>query len=410
MEVTLSDRIVVLKNEIKEYAWGDRNFIPELMGVSSPGGNPQAEMWLGAHSGGPSQALFDDRQMPLDELIKTDPTGMLGGSVARRFSGRLPFLLKVLAAAQPLSIQAHPNREQALRGFEQEVLKGIPLDSPERNYKDRNHKPELICALTRMWALKGFRTKEEILKLTGRIGAPSIAAHTELLNNNEERAGLRQFFMSLINLERESSRLLVHEVMGKTNAMETTDPVIAWMKRLYRDYPEDIGVLSPLFLNVISLEPSEAIYISSGELHGYLEGAGLEIMANSDNVIRGGLTSKHVDTKELIDILDFSPGAPEIISPGPTENNETFYCTDNNEFILSAISLKDGDRETSIYHAPAKRSAEIIICTKGKARLEVIPGGGIIDIAKGMSVFVPASIEGYAIRGEGILYKAATPL
>jgi mannose-6-phosphate isomerase len=404
----VSDRIFTLKNEIKKYEWGSVTFIPELTGDPSPG-QPQAEMWLGAHPAGPSLALFDDRQMPLDELIKIDPEGLLGASTARRFSGQLPFLLKVLAAAHPLSIQAHPDRDQALRGFEMEDHEGIPLDSPNRNYKDRNHKPELICALTRMWALKGFRKKEEIINLTSMINAPSIAFHKALLKEGTEKEGLKNFFVSLLTMEKERQRLLVEEVIGAINDMKTFDPAVDWMKRLYRDYPGDIGVLSPLFLNVVSLEPSEAVYISSGELHCYLEGAGLEIMANSDNVIRGGLTSKHVDKKGLIDILDFSPKEPKILSP-ESMGNEAFYHTGSEEFILSVISLGGDPSKELSYNTAKQRSAEIIISIAGKARMGGLPGGDIIDLSKGMSVFVPASIAGYTINGHGTLYKAAVPL
>jgi mannose-6-phosphate isomerase len=404
---TISDRIVVLKNEIKEYAWGSGTFIPELLEVPSPD-RPQAEMWLGAHPGGPSLALSGDKQEPLDELIKTDPEGMLGASVARRFFGRLPFLFKVLAAARPLSIQAHPNRDQALRGFDKEDAMGNPLDSPDRNYKDRNHKPELICALTRMWALKGFRKKEEILDLTSRIDAPSIAFYAAQLREGTDEEGLRNFFVSLLTMEKERQQSLIEEAMGAIKDMKILSPAVDWMKKLYRDYPGDIGVLSPLFLNVISLEPGEAVYISSGELHGYLEGAGLEIMANSDNVIRGGLTSKHVDAAELMKILDFTPHEPKIIIPEAT-GVESFYRTGSDEFVLSVISLQ-GKTATPFYRSANQRSAEIIICTAGKARVEDVPTGDSIDLSKGMSIFIPASIKEYVIRGDATLYKAATPL
>jgi mannose-6-phosphate isomerase len=407
--VTVSDRIVVLKNEIKEYAWGSRKFIPELTGGESPSGNPQAEMWLGAHPSGPSLALIGDRQMPLDELIINDPKGILGASIAGRFSGQLPFLFKVLAADKPLSIQAHPSKKQADKGFTRENLKGIPLDTPGRNYRDRNHKPELICALTRMWALKGFRKREEILDLTSRIDAPSFAFHKSLLSDGKENEGLKKFFKSLLTMEKERQRLLVEEVMDAVSGMGTFDPAVDWMKRLYRDYPGDIGVFSPLFLNVVSLEPSEAVYISSGELHGYLEGAGLEIMANSDNVIRGGLTPKHVDAAELLDILDFTPREPEIIVP-EAHGCESFYRTGSDEFVLSVISLHGETAERSFYRSPGQRSAEIIICTDGKAKVEEHPTGEIIDLSKGMSIFIPASVEEYIIHGEATLYKAATPL
>jgi mannose-6-phosphate isomerase len=406
----LYSRIALLKNEIKEYPWGSWTFIPDLTGMPSPSEHPQAEMWMGAHPGASSLAVMGDRQTSLGEIIKNDPEGVLGRAVAGKFHDRLPFLFKVLSAARPLSIQAHPNKEQADKGFARENFKGIPIDSPERNYRDPNHKPELICALTQMWALKGFRRKEEIIELVHKVDSPSLISHGKLLRTQGEKNGLKSFFVSLLVMDKEGQKSIVEEVIGKVNNLETAAPVFDWMKKLFKQYPGDIGVLSPLFLNLISLEPSEAIYISSGELHGYLEGSGLEIMANSDNVIRGGLTSKHIDVPELINILNFTSRQPEIISPVPCSNNESFYYTGNEEFILSVISLPGSETETSFYRAPVERSAEIIICTGGKARVEGIPTGDIIDVSKGTTFFIPASVEGYIISGDATLYKAATPL
>jgi mannose-6-phosphate isomerase len=406
----LYNRIAILENKIKEYAWGSRTFIPDLTGRPAPSENPLAEMWMGAHPGASSMAVIDGNQTTLEEIIKNDPEGVLGKTVAGRFHEGLPFLFKVLSAARPLSIQAHPNKEQAVRGFDRENFKGIPVDSQERNYKDRNHKPELICALTRMWALKGFRRKEEIIEMVHKIDSSFLTSHVNLFRTKGERDWLKSFFVSLLVMEKEGQKSIVEEVIEKINKLETPDPVFDWMKKLFKQYPGDMGVLSPLFINLILLEPTEAIYISSGELHGYLDGSGLEIMANSDNVIRGGLTSKHIDVPELIDILDFMPRQPEIISPVSVSNNEAFYYTGSDEFILSVISLRDGASKTSFYRAPVERSAEIIICTCGKARVEGLPAGEVINVSKGTSLFIPASVEGYIITGDATLYKAATPL
>jgi len=404
------NRIVILKNKIQEYAWGSRTFIPELMGNSSPCEKPQAEMWLGAHPSASSLVVTDNMQIPLNELIKRDPEVMLGSSVADRFSNSLPFLLKVLAAAKPLSIQAHPNKEQAQRGFTRENSKEIPFGSPCRNYKDQNHKPELICALTHFWALKGFRGNRDILALMDKVCASSIGLQTDFLSDQQGKEGLQSFFISLLTMDRERQNQVVEKVMGIVMGLETSEPAFEWMKRLYHENPGDIGVLSPLFLNIVSLKPTEAMYISAGELHGYLEGAGLELMANSDNVIRGGLTSKHVDVMELIDILEFVPHEPKIILPEYVGNNEAVYPTNNEEFILSVISLQGGALEGSIYKGPGLRSAEIIICTDGKARIEDIHTSDILDVSRGMSLFVPALVAGYIIRGEGTFYKATAPI
>lgn len=404
------NRIEILKNKIQEYAWGSRSFIPELMGLPTPSKTPQAEMWLGAHPKASSVIITNNVQKSLNELIKDDPEGLLGRSVAAKFSNNLPFLLKVIAASSPLSIQAHPNKEQARQGIMREDQDKIPFDSPFRNYKDQNHKPELICALTQFWALKGFRRKEDIINLMDRVDASSMGMQTELLKNQQAEEGLKRFFASLLTMDKTKQNLVVEKIMGVVEGLDISEPAFQWMKRLYSEYPGDIGVLSPLFLNVIKLKPTEAMYIASGELHCYLEGAGLELMANSDNVIRGGLTPKHVDRKELIDILEFLPEEPKIILPKDIGNNEAVYYTGNDEFRLSVISLRGGDMAGSIYQGSlGQRSAEIILCTAGKAVIKDIEGDAL-EISRGMSLFIPASIKGYSISGKATLYKATTPV
>jgi mannose-6-phosphate isomerase len=407
---SLLNKIVLLENKIKEYAWGSKTFIPDLMGIPSPQERPLAEMWLGAHPNASSLALMGNMQIPLNELINRDPEGTLGVSVANRFSNSLPFLLKVLAAAKPLSIQAHPNKEQAKEGFARENLKKIPLDSLNRNFKDQNHKPELICALTPLYALKGFRRNRDIIDLMDRVGAQACGLKSDLLWMQPEKGGLKGFFKSLLTMNKKRQNLVIEKIIGKVNDMETSEPAFQWMKRLHNEYPGDIGVFSPLFLNVVSLKPTEAMYIDSGELHAYLEGSGLEIMANSDNVIRGGLTPKHVDINGLIDMLEFVPHEPQIILPEEIGNNEAVYPTGSDEFILSVVSLKGGGSESQSYHGPAQRSAEIILCTEGNARIEDIHKGEKLEVSKGSSLFIPASVEGYTITGVATFYKAAMPL
>ena len=404
------NRIVLLKNEIKEYAWGSRTFIPDLIGATSPCERPQAEMWLGAHANASSTAFFDKTPISLRELIKKSPEDVLGVPVVNRFSNELPFLFKVIAVAKPLSIQAHPNKQQAKEGFERENFQKIPLDSPDRNYKDQNHKPELICALTPLYALKGFRVNREITELLDIAGVQSSDIEIDLLRGQPEKDGLKGFLKSLLTMEKERQHLVIAKIVANINAMETSEPAFVWIKRLYKEYSDDIGVLSPLFLNVVSLKPTEAMYIACGELHVYLEGAGVELMANSDNVIRGGLTPKHVDVTELIDILEFMPSEPKIILPKDIGNNEAVYHTGNDEFRFSVISLKGNDSGSSIYKGPGQRSAEIILCTEGTARIEDIQRGDILDVSKGMSFFIPASLEGYIITGVATFYKASTPI
>jgi len=298
-------QIAKLKNSIQEYAWGSYTAIPELLGEPSPAETPQAELWMGAHHKAPSEVIVGKRKIALPELIKEDPAAILGIKTAEKFNGSLPFLFKVLAMAEPLSIQAHPNLAQAIEGFAREKEQNIPIDGFKRNYRDANHKPEILCALTTCWALKGFRPIEQIVSIMAPLNITGIAPHVEALDRNPNEQGLRRFFASLLTLDPESKRMAVTEVLvhihhntGVTEA--DCGSCRHWINKLNERYPGDIGVLSPLFLNLVEVKPGEALFLRAGQLHAYLQGVGIELMANSDNVLRGGLTPKHIDVAELL--------------------------------------------------------------------------------------------------------------
>jgi mannose-6-phosphate isomerase len=401
------DRIAVLENRIQEYSWGSNSFIPKLLGELSPAKRPMAEMWMGTHPGGPSMAVYKNERVPLEKLIGENPSGILGDSIARKFSNRLPFLFKVIAMARPLSMQAHPNREQAKAGFLRENMGKKPMDRGDRNYRDDNHKPELICALRPLWALKGFRDAEEIIDIMERLGVDAELPAAEILRKQPGAEGLRGFFIALMDIERDRRQNLFGGIVAKIEDSGLSSPEYEWIKRLSREYPGDMGVISPLFLNLVRLHPTGAMYIHPGELHSYLEGAGLELMANSDNVIRGGLTYKHIDPPELISILDFNPRIPDILTPEGIDGPEKFYPVSAEEFMLSVISLR-GKGET--YESRGSRGAEIMICTDGDARVTYIGHDEILEFRRGMSIFIPASVERYLIRGETIIYRASVPL
>ena len=281
-------KIGLLKNTIQEYAWGSRSAIPELLGQSVPADKPQAELWMGAHPKAPSQVFFDGIWRSLPEVIQESPEETLGQKVAARFSNELPFLFKVLAAAKPLSIQAHPNKEQAWQGFARENELGIPFDAPHRNYRDDNHKPEIICALTPFWALNGFRRIEETLSLLEEAKIAGLAEIVSFLRSHSNRDGLKKFFNHLMTMDSGKQGKIVEQAVNFAEKQTPEKPSWTWMIKLNEAYPGDIGVLSPLFLNLVRLEPQQAMYLPAGELHGYLEGVGIELMANSDNVLRGG--------------------------------------------------------------------------------------------------------------------------
>ncbi|HJX34889.1 MAG TPA: mannose-6-phosphate isomerase, class I, partial [Desulfatiglandales bacterium] len=252
------NRIAVLENSIQEYAWGSKSFIPELLRGSSPAKRPMAEMWMGSHPKAPSMVIHKDKRISLAELIDMDPPDILGDSVAKKFSNKLPFLFKVIAAARPLSIQAHPGREQAKAGFLRENMGKMPMDGGDRNYRDENHKPELICALSPLWALKGFRDIEDIMDIMEKLGdkIPGIG----ILRSQPGREGLKSLFITLMNMKRDQRLNLFDEVAAKIEDSGLSSPEYEWIRRLSRTYPGDVGILSPLFLNIVRLDPTKAMH------------------------------------------------------------------------------------------------------------------------------------------------------
>ncbi len=399
-------RISILKNPTQHYAWGSKTFIPKLTGEPVPSEKPQAELWMGVHPKAPSQVLCEGEWISLPAFIQKDPEAILGESVARNFSHKLPFLFKVLAAAKPLSIQVHPNRDQAQAGFARENGMKIPLDESNRNYRDENHKPEMICALTPFWLLNGFRKMDDLMALTERIGAPALKGKARLLQGHHEAEGLKVFLTALMTMDQDTQRQLVGEVVDTVGKYSATDAALQWTVRLNQEHPGDIGVLSPLFMNIVRLEPGQAIYTPSGRLHAYLEGAGIELMANSDNVLRGGLTAKNMDIRELMKILDFSHNEVDILRPEKREKGEEIYHTPAKEFVLSLISVGAG----SPFESSRKRSVEIMMCLEGDAQISDLGNKDVLSLTKGTALIVPAAIEHYRIEGKATLYKAAVPL
>jgi mannose-6-phosphate isomerase len=400
------DKIGVLKNPIQDYAWGSRTFIPQLIGDPVPADKPQAELWMGVHLKAPSQVLCDGEWISLPDLIQKNPEGILGESVAKKFSNKLPFLFKVLAAAKPLSIQAHPSRDQAREGFARENRLKIPLNALHRNYRDENHKPEMICALTSFWVLNGFRKVEDLITLTDRIGTPTIREKAINLRGQSDDEGLKGFFTTLMTMDRSSQGQMVTEVVKSCEKYSGTDAAFEWVIKLNQEYPGTIGVLSPIFMNVVRLQPGEAMYTPAGRLHAYLEGAGIELMANSDNVLRGGLTTKNIDVPGLLKILDFTTHEVDPLRPERRGSSESLYHSPAEEFMLSVISIGEG----SVFRSSRKGSVEMMICLGGNARIADLGNGDVFSLSKGTSIIVPAAAEQYRIEGEATIYKAAVPL
>jgi mannose-6-phosphate isomerase len=399
------ENIALLKNTIQEYAWGSLKAIPDLLGQSNPGNKPQAELWMGAHPKAPSQVQYQGQWVSLLDLISKHPLDVLGKNAAKNFNNKLPYLFKVLAAAKPLSIQAHPNLHQARDGFQRENAQKIPLDAPQRNYRDANHKPECICALTQFWALSRFRRISGILSYLRKVCAHGLDAEINNLKQQATSDGLKRFYTALMTMDADRQKRIVSQALEQAQRFEAEDPVFNWMLKIADDYPNDIGVLAPILLNLICLEPGQALFLDAGELHAYLKGLGIELMANSDNVLRGGLTPKHVDVPELLRVLKFEDRDVTLLKPQELIPNEFIYPSPVEEFELSVITLNPGAQ----YQSPAHRSAEILICTRGIVTLTDYSSQTETRLQQGVSALIPAAVERYAIRGEGTCYKAAVP-
>jgi mannose-6-phosphate isomerase len=399
-------KISILKNTIQEYAWGSTRAIPDLLGRKNPERKPQAELWMGTHPKAPSLVRHNGLWVSLAELIAKNPVDVLGEKVAQNFDDRLPYLFKVLAAAKPLSIQAHPDLNQAREGFQRENAQNIPLEAPHRNYRDDNHKPECICALTRFWALSRFRKISEILSYFEKLNLRHLEVELTDFKKQPTPNGLKRFYTSLMTQDMGRQKRIVADALEQARGFESEDPVFKWMLNLAEEYPDDIGVLSPILLNLICLEPGQAMLLDAGELHAYLQGLGIELMANSDNVLRGGLTPKHVDVSELLRVLKFEDREVTLLKPVKSIANERIYPSAAAEFVLSVITLNRG----ATYQSPKNRSVEILICTRGKVTIFDLSDLTETQLPEGASAIVPACVERYTIKGQGTCYKAGVPL
>jgi mannose-6-phosphate isomerase len=389
-----------LDNVIQPYAWGSREALAALRG-HGPTAAPEAELWMGAHPLAPSRLRPNGR--PLDLEIAEAPETQLGAQVAADFEGKLPFLLKVLAAAAPLSLQAHPTREQADQGFAADEAQGIPLAAPHRNYKDRNHKPELLCALGEFWALCGFRNVRATLELLGSLNVPALAPCLALLESEPNQAGIARVFAGLMQAPAAEQRTLAAACARACQTGAGRGPFareLEWGARIAALYPGDVGLVSALLLNLVRLEAGEAIYLPAGNLHAYLGGTGVEIMASSDNVLRGGLTPKHVNVSELLRVLDFRPLEVEVLRP-VAEGIERRYITPAREFELSWLELANAPQRLHV------GGPEIWLAISGT--IELGAGEQRLRIAPTESVFVPASTGELVISGRGRVFRAKVP-
>ena len=384
-----------LTGVIQPYAWGSLTAIPEFLGTE-PTGKPQAELWFGAHPLAPSTVDGE----PLDKIVTHDPVGVVGKAAVKAFGPRLPFLVKVLAAAQPLSLQAHPSREQAEAGFAREQAAGLQRDAPNRTYRDGWPKPELLCALTETEALCGFREPSQTYHLFEELGVASALELVEPLHQDdipaEER--LATVFAGLLRLT-SAERSAITELVRAAESVEEPDYLAAFARtacELNVYFPGDPGVLAALLMNRITLKPGDALFMPPGNLHAYLSGGGIEIMANSDNVMRGGLTPKYVNVEELLAILDFTPGLRGLITPLEESPGVWRYPTPAPEFALWRLEVQ-GDA----VDVPAGTSGRILVLTEGELMVSSLRAK--LDLVRGEAALLTADEE-VAVNGRGTAF------
>ncbi|KMW74595.1 mannose-6-phosphate isomerase [Photorhabdus luminescens subsp. luminescens] len=378
-------------NQIQHYSWGSKTALTDIYGVENPDNLPMAELWMGAHPKSSSLVANPETGKPiaLNELIASDPEKYLGKKVSDRFH-RLPFLFKVLCAAQPLSIQVHPDKKSAEEGFAKENIAGIPLDSPERNYKDDNHKPELVYALTPFRAMNGFRPLNEIAQLLAFVTAAHPKIPFFIQTPNEQ--SLACLFSQLLNMSGKQKQLALGVLKSALNSRfgEPWDSI----KKMTEFYPDDNGLFIPLLLNVIELEPGQAMFLCARTPHAYLEGVALEVMANSDNVLRAGLTNKYMDIPELMANIDFvSKPTNTLFTLPEQEKTAKNFPIPVDDFAFSIYSLSEQPIMLD------NNSASIVFCVEGQTVIQ--SGEHQLRIFPGESVFISAAEKAVIIHGDG---------
>jgi mannose-6-phosphate isomerase len=401
------NKVFKLQGKIQHYNWGGSTYLPQLLSLPNPDHRPFAEFWMGAHDNAPALLLTEGKDgVALNKYIGERPGDTLGSYTAGRF-GRLPYLLKILDVKDMLSIQVHPSKKSAELEFAAENKKGIPLNAPERNYKDDNHKPELMVALSEFWLLHGFKPEEELLSI--------LKATPEL--RYLEPVFVQQGYQGLYKQVMEMPQQKVNEILqplldriiplysGGELAKSAAD---YWAARAALTYNEpgkaDRGIFSIYFFNLLNLHPGEAVFQDAGLPHAYLEGQNVEIMANSDNVLRGGLTPKHVDVPELLKHVRFEATFPRIMAGDMNAGHITVYSTPAPDFELSRIDLLTGETVTVRAH-----SVEIYIIMEGK--LGVIEQEAQPFSRKKGEVFVAFHQAKFELKAQEdtVVYKAIVP-
>ena len=395
----MTPSVLELDNAIREYAWGSVTAIPNLLGVP-PTGRPAAELWIGAHPDEPSHWATHPDRPGLDEVLAGEPEQLLGTSGVAEFGPRLPFLMKVLAAGKALSLQVHPNTAQAQAGFAAEEQAGVPRNSPERNYSDAHHKPEIAYALSDFDAFCGFRDPALTADFFLALDVPELLPYCSLLTGD---GGLRATFTTLLTLRGDArDRLVAAAIEGCRRVAATGGewaPAAAASVLAASDFPGDVGAVLALLLNYVRLAPGEAIFLGAGNVHAYLRGTCIEVLANSDNVLRCGLTPKHVDVPELLRIADFSVLSRPRWEPVAVPSGQRFDVGVP-DFALTVLELA-GEPVALSGDGPH-------LVLAGEDRVELAVAESRVALAPWRAAFVAAGARPSAVTGTGRVFVAAT--
>ncbi len=395
----MAEHIYRLTGKIQHYAWGGQQFIHDFLNLGEQTGKPLAEYWMGAHPSASSTIHYKNSEQTLDRLIQEDPTNFLGEKVKNKF-GELPYLFKVLDVHEMLSIQVHPSKSEAIKGFDAEEAAGIPLNAPHRNYKDKNHKPEVMVALSVFWLLHGFKEEDALLHTLKNV--PEFNALLPLF----EQGGYEALYKNVMELsQNEVDEMLTPLVKRELAQIPDKNEPGYWVKQLFKDGQPlqnmDRGIFSIYFFNIVQVQPGQAVFQGAGIPHAYLEGQNVELMANSDNVLRGGLTPKHIDVIELMKHTTFEGVKPNVMQGEWIDAVERNYPCPVDDFGISAIQL---DKHKT--YIRTSKSPEIYLVTSGSVQV------GNSDVyKKGASFYVAPDTEvSLSTDTKAIIYKAFVPL
>ncbi len=395
-----------LQSRVQKYSWGDPDLLPGFLGRHNASREPWAELWYGAHPRAPSTVITaDGEKLGLREVIARDPQGILGAGKG----DNLPFLLKILAVAKPLSLQVHPSAGKAARGYSRENLSVLPQDDEDRNYTDERHKPEFIVAMDRFEGMCGFRPLNEMLSIMRLVSGDEWEKYLGRLLEQPSKMEMAMLFYSFISMElADKARVLraarrrIDRIVSSAPSSSSEFRALKWVPALMDEFPNDMAALAPIMLNTFDMSPGEGLYVAPGQPHAYFRGCALEVMANSDNEVRAGLTLKRIDLTEFLALLNFDSAALSFCAPcAAAPGTISPYDIATDEFSLAVLR---GSREG--ISCERDNGPEILLCVEGPVRVTAASGASY-ELKRGKALFIDASEGSYAVTGEGMLFRAA---